>query len=332
MDRIERLFWQNVPVRFFDWTGATAALGTPELQDELLARLHLVPSEQEIPAAAHRPKAAAAYVVRFLKALIERLEREGVELSEALYELLAETAVSVAGDGEPECDRCYFLPPAPGTQTPVSGRRLERIVLREHVAEISQGTTGLRTWQASLRLVEHLSAHREVVAGRRIVELGAGVGLLGLACRLLGAASVHMTDVDDAVLARLAGNVAINNLGDSVRTSRLDWEEVGNGDIGTLHLDPFDMIIAADVVFAPELIGPLVRKITCLLRAAAEPPLAECWVASTRRRESTFGMFTDELAAAGLTVESVAASPASWYFYDEGADSVDISRIYFATA
>ena len=47
-----------------------------------------------------------------------------------------------------------------------------------------------RLWPTSLVLTRYLCAHPELVAGKRVVELGAGAGGVGLACAALGAEHV----------------------------------------------------------------------------------------------------------------------------------------------
>ena len=50
-----------------------------------------------------------------------------------------------------------------------------------------------RLWPTSLVLTRYLCAHPELVAGKRVVELGAGAGCVGLACAALGAEHVVIT-------------------------------------------------------------------------------------------------------------------------------------------
>ena len=56
------------------------------------------------------------------------------------------------------------------------------------------------------------------VAGRDVLELGAGTGAVGLVCALLGARSVTMTDRDEATLALVHANARLN--GHATRTRR----------------------------------------------------------------------------------------------------------------
>ena len=68
-----------------------------------------------------------------------------------------------------------------------------------------------KLWEAGAALTEYLMEHPELVRGKHVVELGAGVGLTGLVIAgLCGTASVHMTDYTDATLANMEHNVALN--------------------------------------------------------------------------------------------------------------------------
>lgn len=74
-----------------------------------------------------------------------------------------------------------------------------------------ENAVGLKLWEACYVLTEALFSHPELCHGRDVIELGSGVGLLGLvAAYCLGAASVTMTDIDDKVLLFLRTNVEFN--------------------------------------------------------------------------------------------------------------------------
>ena len=119
----------------------------------------------------------------------------------------------------------------------------------------SSGTTGLRTWEAALSLGHFLysSEGKSYVAGRRIIELGAGTGFLAILCaKCLGANTVLATDGSMEVINDLEYNIHLNGLGDSgkIHTSVLEWGQPLNSVIQVSYdsRQEYDLIIGADVV------------------------------------------------------------------------------------
>ena len=90
-----------------------------------------------------------------------------------------------------------------------AGRRL---VVRG-VENSGQGT-GLTTWDGAVVLAKYLEHHLgpSFLAGKRVLETGAGTGLVGLACAALGAAAVTLTDLP-YTLGNLEANVQRNEVG-----------------------------------------------------------------------------------------------------------------------
>lgn len=82
------------------------------------------------------------------------------------------------------------------------------VVVREEGVAISQGTTGLKTWEASYRLAAHLVQEQNHWRSDhdRILELGSGAGLLGMLCAQLvqnTRAQLYLTDLEGNVMDRL---------------------------------------------------------------------------------------------------------------------------------
>lgn len=70
------------------------------------------------------------------------------------------------------------------------------------------------------------------VAGLRVLELGCGLGLVGLAAALCGASEVVLTDSAESSVHSAMTNAALNGLQARVRSSRLDWECFATADGG----------------------------------------------------------------------------------------------------
>ncbi|CAM9151666.1 unnamed protein product, partial [Ectocarpus fasciculatus] len=60
--------------------------------------------------------------------------------------------------------------------------------------ERGQGQQG-RAWDCSLVLAKYLDQRPEEVRGKRVLELGCGVGLPGVAAAVVGATEVILTDM-----------------------------------------------------------------------------------------------------------------------------------------
>ncbi|MBB5662485.1 putative nicotinamide N-methyase [Rhizobium leguminosarum] len=67
-------------------------------------------------------------------------------------------------------------------------------------------------WAGGAVLARHLLDRPEVVAGRRVLDLGAGSGLVAIAAAKAGAAAVTAVDVDANAIAAIGLNAAINGV------------------------------------------------------------------------------------------------------------------------
>ena len=71
-------------------------------------------------------------------------------------------------------------------------------------------STGLGMWKGADVLAEFLIQNRDLIQNKRVLELGAGVGLCGLVAARLGASHVIMTDGDTSVLSNMRYNIQQN--------------------------------------------------------------------------------------------------------------------------
>ena len=67
-------------------------------------------------------------------------------------------------------------------------------------------------WPGGLALAQHLVAYPELVAGRRVMDLGTGSGLCGIVALRAGAAAVTGVDVDPIARAAAALNARANEV------------------------------------------------------------------------------------------------------------------------
>jgi predicted nicotinamide N-methyase len=76
-------------------------------------------------------------------------------------------------------------------------------------------------WAGGLALARHMLDNPETASGRRVLDLGAGSGLVGIAAAKAGAREVMAAEVDSCALAALAINAEANRVTLSVISSDL---------------------------------------------------------------------------------------------------------------
>jgi predicted nicotinamide N-methyase len=92
-------------------------------------------------------------------------------------------------------------------------------------------------WAGGQALARFLLDHPEQVAGRSVLDFGAGSGIVAIAAAKAGAASVLACEIDHFAAAAIAANAALNDVAIAVTTSDvLDtvgprWEVVTAGDV-----------------------------------------------------------------------------------------------------
>jgi predicted nicotinamide N-methyase len=121
-------------------------------------------------------------------------------------------------------------------------------------------------WRSGVALARELD--RAPLAGRRVVELGCGLGVPSIAAARAGA-SVLATDAAGEALALVARNAAANGV--EVETAVADWRRPRT----LLERAPFDLAVAADVLYERPSVATLLELV---------PRLApEAWVADPGR-------------------------------------------------
>jgi predicted nicotinamide N-methyase len=137
---------------------------------------------------------------------------------------------------------------------------------------------GLQSWASSILLAERICANAgkfnlDVTrgGGLRVLELGAGTGLLSISVARMAAHGrsltpppfIVATDFHPDVLANLQRNVDTNGDSNSIIVRELDWSRPNPG--STPFDRPFDVILAADVVYEPSHASWIADCVTKLL-------------------------------------------------------------------
>lgn len=154
----------------------------------------------------------------------------------------------------------------------------DAVSLLENVALISEGTTGLVTWEAALYLGEWALEHQQTFTNRyacllricflspsgtqfnphlppptpprTVLELGSGLGLTGITvCRSCSPRRYIFSDCHPGVLQRLRDNVKLNGLMGETRpvvsVEEMDWAAATEEQIKQTDAD---VIIAAGLI------------------------------------------------------------------------------------
>jgi predicted nicotinamide N-methyase len=140
-------------------------------------------------------------------------------------------------------------------------------------------------WRSGVELAHELDAVE--LRGLRVVELGCGLAIPSIAAARAGA-EVLATDLDAEALELVERNARQNGV--HVETAMVDWtrpeELVGRG--------PFDLVLAADVLYERPSVAPLLSLL---------PQLApEAWLADPGRPAAA--AFLDEAGRRGWGVET----------------------------
>jgi len=132
----------------------------------------------------------------------------------------------------------------------------------DHYVKVSPSDTDkipyfTRLWESARALAEHLVAHPEFCRGRRVLELGCGLGLPSLCAASLGAATVTASDFHPDNRAFFLRNAELNGL-TNIDYHPMDWRQP--------DLDArFDTILGSDLIYEKQMVDPLAQCATTLL-------------------------------------------------------------------
>lgn len=138
-----------------------------------------------------------------------------------------------------------------------------------------EGDVSCVVWDASLVLAKYLETmcqHKsDFLSGVKVLELGSGLGVVGLTAATLGA-QVTLTDLPEALpLLRLNINenkAKIGSMGGYAIAEALIW-----GDNSSLLDEEFDIIVLADCVYYEEAVDPLIESLKNLNDSPTKKPV-----------------------------------------------------------
>lgn len=115
-------------------------------------------------------------------------------------------------------------------------------------------------WAGGQALARYVLDHPSIVAGRRVLDLASGSGLVAIAAARAGAVHVTAVDVDPLALAAVASNAHAN--GEPVTGMLADVLDDDPGDI--------DLITAGDVFYSKAMADRVLRFLRRAVRSGAE--------------------------------------------------------------
>lgn len=164
-----------------------------------------------------------------------------------------------------------------------------------HVREIpfSYGKLGGSIWYAAVAFAQYLASNPSLLEGKRVLELGAGLGLPGLVAAKTTGVHVTLSEfgyegevngrlieeageqrlIPSALLDNLRFNIALNNVTAKVR--HLDWYDYHHDHNGITSSPPpstqddeqYDLLIGSDLVNWEDDVGPLISTLQHFLSA-----------------------------------------------------------------
>ncbi|XP_072943687.1 putative protein N-methyltransferase FAM86B1 [Epargyreus clarus] len=230
---------------------------------------------------------------KFFKKLISLLEPEQ-EIHDEIYSFLC-SAMEKASINNEFCYHHYVI----------DNNIDSLITIKETKNMVVNGTTGMKTWEAAFMLSDWALCHQSIIADKKILELGSGVGFTGVTiAKHCDIQSIILSDCHQEVLSTIRDNIRINfpeykeeetssitvfsGKQKSLGVTILDWncvEELSD------EIIP-DILIGADIVYDPTIIPALCNVINTFFKKNNN---LEVYIASVVRNEETFTKFLEAL-------------------------------------
>ena len=102
-------------------------------------------------------------------------------------------------------------------------------------------------WVGGQAVARYVLDHPHLVAGRRVLDVASGSGIVSIAAAMAGAATVTANDIDQYALAAVIANARANSV--EIEVHARDLLDGDGGDA--------EVVLAGDVFYSPELAGPM---------------------------------------------------------------------------
>ena len=173
-------------------------------------------------------------------------------------------------------------------------------------------STGLTVWRAAETLCEWIVKNEDRFEGKKICELGGGLGLVSILLAKLNNNSlvkppVICTDGDEISLKLLRSNISFTDCEERVISQKLYWGE-GHEEFLEQHND-IDVIVAADVIYEDYQVEALISSVVAIFQSRSEARTVKGspvqFFLSYARRLVPITKVTDTLTANGLKSEAI---------------------------
>ncbi len=115
-------------------------------------------------------------------------------------------------------------------------------------------------WAGGMALARHLLAHPELVAGRQVVDVATGSGVVAVAAARAGAREVVASDIDEFAITAVALNARLNRVRVEPRLA----------DVREIHVQPGAVVTAGDVFYDRDIASAMITGLGSLRLAGAE--------------------------------------------------------------
>ncbi|GMM30072.1 protein-lysine N-methyltransferase [Martiniozyma asiatica (nom. inval.)] len=226
-----------------------------------------------------------------LKQILNILESlESVEINEAYYDYLMEWLPSKPLNATDSEIISYPL----GSKTTTKIKESPNLIS-------GLGTTGLRTWEASVYLTDYflnkmpVELYENCFKGKNILELGCGTGLVGISllkhCKN-DIKRMVLTDGDTQLIDKISTNLLLNEMAiddEKLEVCKLWW---GEDQFPQYPNDPIQTLVAADVTYDASAIPALVETIK---EAMFKCSVSDLFLGATVRSTETLAVFENAL-------------------------------------
>ncbi len=218
-----------------------------------------------------------------LKVMVDDIEKLGAEVADDLMECVVEaysTPLPCGSDSD-VAHYSYTIPkgsvPIKGWSYNEEGQEKDTILVPLRVLR-DDNLVGMKTWEAGFLLAELCFAcSPKLFAGKRILELGAGIG--STACLLSHALSeavpesIVLTDFAEVILENLEYNVdictnACQYMKGKIITQYCDWRSILTPEDIPENMVPADVTLIADCTYSEDIIDHVLRTIACIITSS----------------------------------------------------------------